>query len=242
MLRFSIAATAALVIGLSAGAAEATVYSISVTGTITSVSGSPGPLSSGSTVTLTTTFDDSWTAAWGATGNSVAASMATFGGGPNTFLPTSGPLNWSITAGGVTWGARDYAFDFSQPFYHDGAGPTSRTFFGPFIVFNGSGVLGVGNLQQVPVTNLPRPIITGPGGLLTQSGPGNFAPLSYGTTFTISPNIQGGDIGGQIANGVWDVAHATVTPVPEIATWVSLIVGFGAVGAVMRRRRITVAA
>jgi hypothetical protein len=241
MLRISIAAAAALVVGLSAGAASATTYTVNIPGTITSVS-QAGTFQVGSTVTLTAVFDDSWTVAWGATGDTVAASMANFAGGGNTYLPTSGAQNWSISGGGIVWSARDYVFDFSQPFYHDGAGATSRTFFGPFIVYDSSGVLGVGNLQQVPVTNLPRPVISGPGGLLTQSGPGNFAPISYGTTFTISPNFAGGDLGGQTANGVWDLAHASITPAPEPATWISLIVGFGAIGTALRRRRNLVTA
>jgi hypothetical protein len=248
MRGFAIAAAAALAMGFGASAATATTYTVNIPGTVTSVSGS-GAFQVGSTINLTAVFDDDWTVAWGATGATVAASMANFGGGANTFLPTTGAENWSISGGGIVWSARDYLFDFSQPFYHDGAGATARTFFGPFIVFDATGVLGIGNLQQVPNTNLPRPVITGSGGLLTLSGPGNFAPLSYGSTFNIGPNFAHGDIGGQSASGVWDFTKATIlapgqtgVAVPEPAAWVSLIVGFGAIGAVLRRRRMTVAA
>src|SRR5437763_13256883 len=104
MRGFAIAAAAALVLGFGASAASATTYTVNIPGTVTSVSG-PGAFRVGSTINLTAVFDDSWTVAWGATGATVAASMANFAGGANTFLPTSGAQNWSISGGGVVWSA-----------------------------------------------------------------------------------------------------------------------------------------
>ena len=75
-------------------------------------------------------------------------------------------------------------------------------------------------------------------------------PLLAGETytFTLESRVGRRDDAGMAATGAvhaefaWNILYDRVAPVPEPATWATLIVGFAAAGSSLRRRRSAFAA
>jgi hypothetical protein len=244
------AATAAIGLAMTVATdAAATTYTITIPGTITSVV-NPGPISVGDHFTLTTTFDDSYVVAWGATGYNVAFSYKKFTnpGGP---LPVSGPLNWSLVLSSYTYMASDDEHSGQAAYveFLPGGFTPSLGLGGPAIVFNSAGVFGVDNLALQDGLG-QRPLLIGNGGVIggglypgAANSPGNFNTLPLNNTFVVrrsdwqNPNTTP----DQNATGVFDFSKATIlisgAPVPEPSAWAMLIVGFGLVGFGLRRHR-----
>jgi len=59
--------------------------------------------------------------------------------------------------------------------------------------------------------------------------------LATGTTPAVTFDVRGGSVG---VAGAGITTNAT-TPVPEPATWAMMLIGFGAVGVMLRRRHAT---
>jgi len=69
------------------------------------------------------------------------------------------------------------------------------------------------------------------------SGPQTFN-FGYGGSFDVAlNNVTFGTPGGAQVGGTFTLRSNSVAPVPEPATWAMMLVGFGAVGYAMRRRR-----
>jgi len=68
----------------------------------------------------------------------------------------------------------------------------------------------------------------------------NLAAANYGYTFTDAQNVT--SVNFTSSNRAFEIDNVSVTAVPEPATWALLVVGFGMVGAAVRRRAIRVAA
>ncbi|THD72156.1 MAG: PEP-CTERM sorting domain-containing protein [Phenylobacterium sp.] len=62
-----------------------------------------------------------------------------------------------------------------------------------------------------------------------------------GTTIQIVPTAQGGSFKLDGYGDFIDITQGTVTALPEPATWGLMLLGFGGLGAVLRRRRADLA-
>ncbi len=98
------------------------------------------------------------------------------------------------------------------------------------------------NLQLNGITVIDLFDVSGAGPRL---GDGDFA-ITAGETYTFSlvnrSNIAGSNFGREyrarmLGDFYWDIVEAPMGPVPEPASWVLMIVGFGATGAALRLRR-----
>ena len=241
-----VAAGVVLAAWIGATSAGATVYSVSVTGTITSqMACSPDPLNTcvdanlavGDHLTFSARFDSSLVVPWGSYGYNQAGLYG---------LPTSGARYWSVSGpGGLVWASGDDEFDGSAPFY------TSDTtnLADPGVIFSATSVLGLsGYMVPVPTADRPAPppvLImgsqTGSGYSYTADGVTNsdFSPATLSDAFQIQP---GEGFFGNVYNspgfgGVWDFAGATMTAIPEPAAWAMMLVGLGGLGAALRGAR-----
>jgi len=241
-------AMAVLIAGglLGATGANATIYSVTVTGTITAERAcSPDDLNTcidanlavGDHLTFSARFNSGSVQQWGNLGYDQAGLYG---------LPTSGAAYWRVTApGGLLWTSLDDEFDGSNPFF------TSDTvsLADPAVIFSGSSVLGLsGYMIPVPLTTRPSPPPILVMGSQTAMG---YSNVIDGVTYSFFPPAQLGDIFqidpgegfyGNIYNspgflGVWDFADARISAIPEPAIWTMMLVGFGGLGAVMRSSR-----
>jgi hypothetical protein len=215
--------------------ALATIYTITIPGQITEqISGSAPGISVGDPLTMTTTFDDSHYVVWGDNGYKV---MGAYG------LPSTGETFWRIDGLGETWDAVLDLYDGRHHVvYWDTAG---KKLAGPIIVFTDTEVLSVlGNplVSYLDRTQLSLVLPTSGLGEQIPEFPPEFVPLPMLNTFIVNqPFVVINN--GFSYRGAWDFAAATVTinggavaGVPEPSVWATLIVGFGLVGAMMRRR------
>lgn len=90
-------------------------------------------------------------------------------------------------------------------------------------------LFGPALLDQAPVP----PVFAG--GFLPAPGPGGFYS---GPSFLPAPGIGGGGIGGGGGGGGLLPGPGETPVVPEPATWLLMILGFGALGFRMRQRRV----
>jgi hypothetical protein len=209
--------------------AAAGTFNVSLTGTLTQQghefwpglnTGIDPNLSVGSIVTLTASFD--------------ASLLLPYAGNPGEYivglwgLPTSGSSFFRVDAGGMTWASTDSLSDGMFPF------STSPREAYPAIVIDGDKVAGlIGNLS--PNESSARPEL--------DFGGGNSAAFDI----TAPQGLYGDLYNTPGFNGVWDFADSSVVDppsasdiaagVPEPATWAMFLIGFGAVGFAMRRKK-----
>jgi hypothetical protein len=228
---------------LLASPAAAAIHQVNLTGTLVSQldDGSDPNLSVGSLFTLNATIDMTRAVLWGDFGFYVAA-----------------PESFTITAGGMTWIAGDdvldgfpiYTYD-SSIFLPDGTLVQEERAFGrPVIAFANGKVVGLaGDLLPAETSDRPELILGSSfsgNEFYFNEGPGE--PVMGGGTFnaTIESVFRVLPPMGQYGNeyetpgftGVWNFAGSSVhaAAIPEPANWMLLILGFGAVGAALRRR------
>lgn len=156
-------------------------------------------------------------------------------------LPTTGEEYWRVEGpGGMVWRTRDDQND-GQVIFQDWQDNTRNIRY-PAIAIQDGKVLGVGG-KMYESSGSSRPMLKM--GYTMGSGFKDcyhecveyFEPGSFSSQFAISAgdgyysnfyNSQGFD-------GVWDFDGSVVAMVPEPSTWAMMIVGFGLVGAGLRR-------
>jgi hypothetical protein len=235
MSKLNIATLCVLAALTAATPALATIYTITIPGQITSqISGSAPGINVGDPLTMTTTFDDSHYVVWGDNGYNV---MGAYG------LPSAGDTFWRIDGLGESWAAVLDLYDGrSNLVYRDAAG---KKLAGPIIVFTDTEVLSVFGNPLVSYSDPTQLSLVLPTSGLSDpfpEDPPQFIPLPMLNTFIVNqPWIVFNDRFSY--RGAWDFAAATVTitggpiaGVPEPSVWTTLIVGFGLVGAMIRRR------
>jgi hypothetical protein len=146
-------------------------------------------------------------------------------GGPNFFITSGTPFTPSISAtffnsygAGVNF---DDSFTFTIPQNGTGSGSISTSFSS--------------DLNKIVLTDL---IINGTSYPITGTSSGQIATVGFVpiTAFALnSIRVIGYSVGAGGFSGT-----ATFTAVPEAATWAMMLVGFGALGLTMRRRRVQV--
>jgi hypothetical protein len=140
-------------------------------------------------------------------------------------LPKSGQQFWNVKLNDLTWKSRDDEFDGlplsfdpnGVPIDFDANPPLSMPYFE---LLSGGKIGSPHFLLTPPDTNkIPR--------LSSDGGDGVILPGQYlfGNT-TQTPGFV----------VTWDLAHGSITTVPEPSVWAMTIVGFGIVGAASRRR------
>lgn len=151
----------------------------------------------------------------------------------------TGPVEVLVSGTGFSAGSTiNDAFYFTENqqslagnFYHLGMSKTGGTFNTPatksveqFITFiDGVGAVAAGTIPAYAASNSYNFVI--------DAGAG-FSLLSFGV---LDGNF--GDNGGQYNITLWQLAPS-VSAVPESATWMMMIVGFGAIGVTARRRQL----
>jgi hypothetical protein len=160
---------------------------------------------------------------------SVALALSTAAGAATIFNFTfSAPWALSFTSATATGSGQLYANEQSDGSYqvYDVIG-TSRV----------TGSATVGTLDTVSAIGLSTPTITGSAATGFSI---NAIQLSGAETYTFTRNIFGQNYtvgSGLRASGSGTFTLALVpqtSPVPDVATWVLMVIGFGAVGAMLR--------
>lgn len=250
MLRPAVAALAcALVCAVVPAAAD--VYEVRVPGIV--AASSAGPEQS---FVLTARFDVNRTVRWGDYGYTVAGLYG---------LPVDGAQAFKVESDGSVWTSADEYLDgapfFIADWFSEADGVYASDFLaGPALVFDGSRVLGLAGVlapQGGALLGLGsdfgfgyRSSVTSAAGEVDQTA--GFAPFTLSSEFWFDPRgFQGGDLSAvAFRTGRWDFAAATVkvfgstssvselpvSSAPEPSTWVLAILGFGFVGAALRRR------
>lgn len=137
--------------------------------------------------------------------------------GPGDSYVGTYPGGLSIHLNGYAWSARDEELDGEDRPYCVGVYCSSA----PFVYFHGNQITGVFADDPLLPTFSPVPAF----GL-------------EGATFSIfNTDLYGNTSTPQGFRGVWDLADAVVTGVPEPSTWAMLLLGLLGVGAMLRRRR-----
>jgi hypothetical protein len=216
---------AAAVAGLAltaATAASATTYDITIHGTLTSAVPAGLGFTQDSQVTLHAVFTDLFVVNNGATLTGWDAASTVLSGDPRFYTGQVAPFD--ITLGPWRWlGGQDVRIFYGVVFQNNDPSHPRFVYNSPNITFTPFGVLRIGG------------------------DPGLYSTLGYfdtGTSFTDTTAFRLIPSGGQYIYGVWDYANAVVltdgvnlAAVPEPATWIELIAGFGLVGFCLRRRR-----
>jgi len=247
-----------LIIGvLAAAPASAKLYQITVDGTLTEqlAPGSDANLAVGSKVTVTMRFDSRYVENVPSFGYQVISPYFSeedkSGVFQGTALETTGRTFFRIDAPGLTWTTRYDELD-GFPFYfvdESAIGGPNFYFGRPIILFSGSKVVGLSGYMYSGDGSGPPTLTLGsePGtGERYVTLDGNGQPVAH-ATYTpakLSANFLIDNSGTNPINqyktpgfrGVWDFGHSSVTAVPESASWMMMIAGFGMVGAAMRRR------
>lgn len=240
-LLFSLAVAACV----TASPAAAALQTVRLTGTLLSQLPQPGTdpnLSVGSQFALNATIDMTRVVQWGGYGFFVAP-----------------PESFTISAGGMTWIASDDVLD-GEPIYQytldsflpDGTFVREERAFGrPVIAFANGKVVGVSG-DLLPADSSDRPEL-----LLGSSFSGSEfyfneapgEPIMGGSVFNATVSSQFfvlpplGQYGNEYETpgfaGVWDFDGSSVqaAAIPEPANWMLMILGFAAVGALLRRRQ-----
>lgn len=230
------AAVAAGVLTFAGSASAAQIYALTLSGTLVSEISSGGVIDANltvdDTITLTARFSSERLIEWGTYGYSLAGFYG---------LQPTGNEFWRIDApGGLLWRTQDDIHD-GLSFYDDYDQP-SRTQRIPAIAIQDGKVIGVAGLMS-PAGSSARPEIylgssTGSGYIPCPGCSEHFTPGSFSSAFAVrAPDgMYGNFYQTQGFNGIWDFAGSSITAVPEPATWAMMIVGFGLVGTVVRRR------
>jgi hypothetical protein len=240
----------------SVGAAA--TYVISVPGVIETTSGTPSNrLAVGDAITINTTFDDRYVFDWGSNGYKVLATW------PTCFAPVSCPAGlpttplqtFTINTGTTSWGVfRDSCSGQCGFVVRENLGLSpfgTLLVGGPAIAFTDTQVLSVFNglLLGLDAGLMPRLSFGGPFQTATINYPGQpdfFPPVPISDSFSLFATYQAntancpGNVGCTTTwTGHWNLAAATVQvlSVPEPGTWLTMILGFGGIGLVLRRRR-----
>lgn len=145
-------------------------------------------------------------------------------GSPNFFITSGTPTSSSITAtffDNFTDTTFDDIFTFTIPQNGVGSGSISTSF---------SSALNKLNISDLIINNVSFAVPSNGAG---QSTSVNGIPILSGVLNTIE--VKGSTIG---SNGFSGTATFSAAAVPEPATWGMMVVGFGLMGAVMRRRSV----
>lgn len=253
---FKLLFAAALGLAVSQPAAAATIfdYNVYANGNVTISGGSYGNIASDRLTSPTTDSYDSWTSSsssLGASASSLSAQLrdlaptgtmtsAQWRPGLATLTGTSTGINvFNIDGSGGTapWSVI-YDLTFSGP----GTGAivnVAGTSLAGHIAFNFNGLAAdqvIFNFYEANNVSMSGMNVNGsilaPSALVTLSG-GSVMGSVIADRFTAA----GATVGGQGFSG-----YASPGAVPEPSTWAMLILGFGAVGAAMRRRQSAAAA
>lgn len=233
-------AMCAAALAFAGQASAATIYNVTLTGTLTSQGAGPDDprLHVGDTVTLTAHLSSDYVVDWGATGYQVAGSVLHTG-------PGYGAVgDWQVAASGYSWGPKDDELDNQSPFFtYDGAS-NDFALSGPYLVIKDGKVVGVGNnspfypsVGVAPQLNLGGGPIDGSVGAST-----SFSGLSFSPNFSISEaDNYANFLYTPGFSGTWDFADSSVTlaSVPEPDAWALLLLGFFGLGAALRAQRRT---
>ena len=180
--------------------------------------------------------------------NGTAQSFMTFGS------TTAANNSYSI--------AYDY-LNFANPSFNSSSTVTSNSLnFGTLLVNSGLATLNfsitnIGNINSagLSLTSISRStnnsqfttslstFSNGLDGGFTTNYSMNFNPLAVGAvsdifTFTFADFAPAGSVGGRTYTLTMNVAGDVFDPVPEPASWMTMLLGFGLVGAIARRRTV----
>jgi hypothetical protein len=235
--KFGMIAAGALSLLASASALAAPI-TITYTGTVASgtdelgLFGAPGSSLAGSLFTVQYLVN---TTLPGSTRSTVAGDHDSVSGGP--LFGTTSPLTSAtitIGSGMQTLGSNSFS-DFGVFTYLTGQYYESNTVSNPFTPAGGGATL---NYENVVFDNYVDPSITSiDQSFINSNLVGNGAGESG--HFDFFGTLAGGgalNTTGVFAPGGTLVVSASVVPMPEMSTWMMLIVGFGAVGLTQRRR------
>lgn len=225
---------------LMAAPVAATIRIVTLTGTLVSQlePGSDANLSVGSLFTLNATIDMNRAVLWGDYGFYVAP--------PESFSITSGPLTW-IASDDVMDGNPIYTYDLDFIQLDGTLLQIQRLFGNPVIAFADGKVVGVaGDLLPADSSDRPELLLGSAFGgseYAFNEGPGEPVMLFGTYSATVSPMFRVLLPNGLYGNlyetpgfiGEWDFAGSSVQAIPEPASWLMMILGLGAVGAMRRR-------
>lgn len=250
MLRVTLVALAG-VLAFAAAPAAADVYEVRVPGVIAASDVAPAQ-----NIVLSARYDVNRTVRWGGHGYTLAGLYG---------LPGDGVQFFRVESDGFVWTSTDEYLDgspfFTSDSYSEADGAYQSDWLaGPAIVFDGFAVLGLAgglapqggaflHLGSDPGFGYLSTFVASDG---TVDRSAFFAPATLSADFFYDPRgLYAVDpAAGAPRAGRWDFAGATVTvfesnssvialptsPAPEPSTWVLAILGFGFVGAALRRR------